>query len=341
VANFLSYTIGANNTPAAFNNSLIHRSVPGFIIQGGGYYVLNNSLTAIPLDRDYNPASTAHPNGNPLLGEPGISNTRGTIAMALSSGPDSATDSWFFNEVDNSSTLDGTNDGGPFTVFGAVANTSSLAIMDEISSVPVFSPPDDSPFISPADYEADPTPGGPSPDDFAFGRIPLLNYTLGDDANPNPVSVSNLVLVNSITTLTVQDFATWQSANFQGLPAGSSVPSAMPQNDGVPNLLKYFCGVNPNHPITTADRAKLPTVGQTTFGGTTYVTLTYHQSSQQIGVTMNVQTSPDLQTWTTLATPTIIQTGTDSTTTPPDPIYQVQVPVSGTHQFIRLSVSQP
>jgi hypothetical protein len=51
------------------------------------------------------------------------------------------------------------------------------------------------------------------------------------------------------------------------------------------------------------------------------------------------QTSPDLQAWTTLTAPALIQTGSDLNTG--DPIMQAQVPVSGTTQFIRLNVTSP
>jgi hypothetical protein len=89
--------------------------------------------------------------------------------------------------------------------------------------------------------------------------------------------------------------------------------------------------------MNAAARANLPTVGTTTISGSKYMTLTYHQHNALVGVTVNVQTSPDLQTWTTLTNPVFVQTGTDSNG---DPIMQVQVASSGTAQFIRLNVSQ-
>ena len=159
VANFLTYV-----DSGAYTNALIHRSVPSFVIQGGGYDIVNNSIGAIPAN-------------SPVVGEHVVSNTLGTLAMALSTGPNSATNQWFFNEVDNSSLLDGTNDGGPFTAFGVVANSASLAVMDQIASVTPFDAS---------------TALGSS----VFNEIPLQNY------NPkNPIELSNLVVVNSITRL--------------------------------------------------------------------------------------------------------------------------------------------
>jgi hypothetical protein len=104
-------------------------------------------------------------------------------------------------------------------------------------------------------------------------------------------------------------------------------------------LLKYLCDINPTGAMSAADRVKLPTVGTTSIGGSPYLTLTYHQYTALIGVTVNVQTSPDLKTWTTLTNPAFVQTGTDSSTG--DPILQIQVAETGTKEFIRLNVTQP
>ena len=67
--------------------------------------------------------------------EPGISNLRGTIAMAkLPGDPDSATNQWFFNLSDNSENLD--NQNGGFTVFGEVLDTMSLNLVDGLAARP-------------------------------------------------------------------------------------------------------------------------------------------------------------------------------------------------------------
>ncbi len=84
VANFLSYA-----NAGSYNNSFIHRSAPGFVIQGGGYDVANDQIYTITENA-------------PVAGEHSVANTRGTLAYALSTGPDSGTDQWFFNLADNS-----------------------------------------------------------------------------------------------------------------------------------------------------------------------------------------------------------------------------------------------
>jgi len=110
-------------------------------------------------------------------------------------------------------------------------------------------------------------------------------------------------------------------------------------NDGIPNLFKYLYNINPTRPMTAADRAALPVLATTSISGTQYLTLTYRQYALKTGITVNLQTSTDLQTWTTVANPIITQTGTDPNTG--DPIIQFQVPVTGTREFLRLNVTCP
>lgn len=120
VANFLNYV-----NSGRFNGTVIHRSVPNFIIQGGWltFDQTNNSLNPITTDAT-------------IQNEFNLSNTRGTIAMAKQEGnPDSASSQWFINLADNSSNLDGQN--GGFTVFGEVVG-DGMTIVDSIASLPTF-----------------------------------------------------------------------------------------------------------------------------------------------------------------------------------------------------------
>lgn len=165
VANFLSYV-----NSGAFNNSFIHRSVPGFIFQGGGYQWVSNAPVAITTN-----AAVAN--------EYKVPNTRGTLAMALlSNSPNSATSEWFFNEVDNSAMLD-TSANGPFTVIGQVADAASLAVMDQIAAVPIFN-------FTGSSY--DPNSTG------AFASWPLVNFS-----GTASVATANLVLITSISQAAV------------------------------------------------------------------------------------------------------------------------------------------
>lgn len=157
VANFLNYV-----NQGAYTNSIVHRSVPGFVWQAGGF-----QLSSTP-----NIQQTAA--NSPVENEFGASNVRGTIAMAkLGSDPNSATSQFFFNESDaNAANLDKQN--GGFTVFGKVVGQSGLAVMDAVSSVSVPSP---GPYASPLD------------------SIPLVGYKSGSAVQPE-----NLVLIKDVTT---------------------------------------------------------------------------------------------------------------------------------------------
>ena len=125
VANFQDY-VDAN----AYRDSIIHRSIPGFVIQGGGF---------APTDLvETNPIDENDPVTNEFSSN--RSNTRGTIAMAkLGGDPDSATNQWFFNLEDNSNNLD--NQNGGFTVFGQVLGQSDLDIIDAIAALETISIP--------------------------------------------------------------------------------------------------------------------------------------------------------------------------------------------------------
>jgi hypothetical protein len=134
-------------------------------------------------------------------------------------------------------------------------------------------------------------------------------------------------------------FSEWAAAAFNSQAPTIGGPDDDPQEDGVSNLLKYLFDIDPTASMTAPDRAALPVVGTMTVGKTSYLTLTYRENPTTTGITVNVQTSPDLQVWTTVTSPTIIQTGTDSTTG--DPILQVSVLATTSEEFIRLNVTMP
>jgi cyclophilin family peptidyl-prolyl cis-trans isomerase len=121
VANFLNYV-----NRGAFDGTFIHRSVPGFIVQGGGFAFdpVTGTASHIPTD----PA---------VVNEFKISNTRGTVAMAkVGNDPNSATSEWFVNLADNAANLD--NQNGGFTVFGTV-DDAGMAVVDAIAALPTSS----------------------------------------------------------------------------------------------------------------------------------------------------------------------------------------------------------
>jgi len=113
VANFMSYV-----ESGSYDGTIVHRNVPDFVIQGGGY---DEELERITTDA-------------PILNEFATSNTRGTIAMAKTSDPDSATNQWFINIADNTF-LDSPSNSGGFTVFGEILG-DGMDVVDLINQLP-------------------------------------------------------------------------------------------------------------------------------------------------------------------------------------------------------------
>lgn len=114
VANFLRYV-----DDGSYAGSLFHRLIPGFVVQGGGF------------DTDFAPL----PSYAPVVNESGngLSNLSGTIAMARTQDPDSATRQFYINLSDNPA-LDAGRQAG-YTVFGrVVAGEEVLARMAAVST---------------------------------------------------------------------------------------------------------------------------------------------------------------------------------------------------------------
>lgn len=133
VANFLSY-VERGTDPSYYANTLFHRSLNGSnvatkVIQGGAFTTVEDSLT-----------NTAKPGaGGTIPMEStlvtGLSNTRGTISMARTSDPNSATSQFFFNVSDNSSFYDATNTDPGYAVFGQVVTEGSLETLDLLNGI--------------------------------------------------------------------------------------------------------------------------------------------------------------------------------------------------------------
>lgn len=126
VANFYKYVAAG-----FYTKTLIHRVDRDFVVQGGGY--TSGMVVKQPL---YAPIKLESNNG--------LSNLRGTIAMARRSDADSATSQFFFNVADNTS-LDYQNASNPgYAVFGRII--SGLNTLDAINVVPTYT-------YSPTDIE--------------------------------------------------------------------------------------------------------------------------------------------------------------------------------------------
>jgi ELWxxDGT repeat protein/VCBS repeat-containing protein len=122
VANFLNYVNDGD-----YMNSFFHRSVKDFVIQAGGFTTSSPTFTNTS-------QFTAVPTDPKIQNEPGISNLRGTIAMAkLGGDPNSATSQFFINLSDNNKFLDLAANNA-FTVFGKIL---SMTTVDKIANLPI------------------------------------------------------------------------------------------------------------------------------------------------------------------------------------------------------------
>lgn len=124
VANFLKY---AND--GFYKDTLFHRVVSDFVIQGGGL-TRNGAGALVEKAPTYAPITLESNNG--------LSNARGTIAMARTDVANSATSQFYVNVVDNTSlNYPGQDKKGGYAVFGMV--TAGMEVVDAIKVVAVGS----------------------------------------------------------------------------------------------------------------------------------------------------------------------------------------------------------
>jgi len=153
VENFLQYVDEQHYT-----TSVIHRVAPDFVVQGGGFTFEGDW----PLTRLVTNAA--------VINEPVYSNVKGTIAMAKSADPNSATDQWFFNLADNASNLDLQNEG--FTVFGQVIG-DGMATIEKIAKLNLCNN------------------GG-------LTGIPMIDYSSQNCSEQSTPGIENFVVINQV-----------------------------------------------------------------------------------------------------------------------------------------------
>ena len=117
VANFVQYVKAGQ-----YNGTVFHRVIDGFMVQGGG---MTPDLQEKPVRAPIK-----------LEAKNGLSNVRGSVAMARTGIPDSATAQFFIN-LDDNLRLDAANaaDGNGYAVFGQVIE--GMDVVDKIKTVPV------------------------------------------------------------------------------------------------------------------------------------------------------------------------------------------------------------
>ncbi len=295
VANFKAYV-----NSGRFTDNFFHRSVPGFVIQSGGFrFVGPNTYDVVPTYA-------------PVLNEPGLSNVRGTIAMAKVGGdPNSATSGWFINLADNSANLDSQN--GGFTVFGRVVG-SGMTVVDEISAIPRYNATSAHPdwstlpltagvltranFIESSASEISALSYGVTVANSVLVTAVITNGSLQltpatDQSGTTTVTVTATDLDGashpSTFTVTVLDtLAAWSGAYTFAQPVDSGA-EADPDADGLANLLEFAFGGEPLQALSVAGAPRPEQTGGVTF---------YHRT--QAALDYEVFTSTDLQTWSRL-----------------------------------------
>ena len=113
-SNFLAYV-----NKGHYNNTVFHRVIDGFMIQGGGFTAdMVQKPTKAPI---------------PLEAKNGLKNDTYTIAMARTGNPDSATSQFFINVKDNAMLNAPSPDGHGYAVFGKVVEGTQ--VVDKIKAV--------------------------------------------------------------------------------------------------------------------------------------------------------------------------------------------------------------
>ncbi len=170
VSNFTAYANRGDYTGTVIHRSTTYNPATIQIVQGGGFFVANNTF---PNDI---PAQA------PIVLETNRSNVRGTIAMARTPLPDSATSQWFFNLADNIGLNPGTQTGG-YAVFGDVLG-QGMNVLDRIGSAEVFDAR---------------TQLGP-----AFGELPLIasnSLIIFSDIHVKSFAITNITRTGNTTEL--------------------------------------------------------------------------------------------------------------------------------------------
>lgn len=307
VANFMGYVNRGD-----YVNTVFHRSIAGFISQGGAFRT-GTGLSAF----------TAVPTQSPVTNEPGISNIRGTVALAKLGGqPSSGTNQFFVNLANNGPNLDSQN--GGFTAFGRVT-APGMAVADALAALPTgdYSVTVDGTSNSFEDFPVNAASAPPSMDNTLVVKInsvtPLavLTYSVAGNSNPSVVTAeivngelsltpvapgTSSVLVRatdlegrfvetSVAVTVNNSLSSWAQA--ENLPPGQDGPEDDPDMDGRTNLLEYALMTAG----AVADGAAQPVVGSTLDGADIKATITF-KVRKLAGVTYTVRTSGNLTGWT-------------------------------------------
>jgi cyclophilin family peptidyl-prolyl cis-trans isomerase len=227
VQNFIRYV-----QSGAYQDGFVHRLIPGFVAQGGGFTITNRNAT--------NAAIASVSTFPPITNEFGVgrrfSNIYGTIAMAkLGGDTNSASSQWFFN-LANNTFLDAPDTNNFFVVFGYVVRGTN--ILDTFNKFQVYTgsqtsnlvlhkfylPPfDDLPFLYPVlDFT-----------NFVFLDVSLLQVQVQPASNGGKqISWNSAASMTNVVEFTTNLPPSWQTlvrTNGTGARMAVMDPNALPQ----------------------------------------------------------------------------------------------------------------
>ncbi|RYD37159.1 MAG: hypothetical protein EOP86_04130 [Verrucomicrobiaceae bacterium] len=348
VENFLGYVSRGD-----FANTMFHRSVKNFIVQGGAFRA-DTTASAVATQAS-------------VVNEPEITNTRGTVAMAKLGGePDSATNQFFINLSNNGANLDSQNEG--FTVFARVAG-NGMAVADAIAALPLKSYAAVNGALTDTPVRADPPPAvydssllvrissATSLDPLSFTAVSGAPAIVDCAVNGRNLILTPVSIGETLITVTAKDldeqtvqtiipvkvnetdtFSAW--ATRQNFPSSAAAEAgADPDGDGLANLVEFALGFGPMESNAAGGPILSPGGG----GGSPALSFNLRQNIT--GITVALQTAADpAGTWTDQwkstdgfthpwITGTAV-TGDAVTITAKNPA------PSGPREFMRLKVSQ-
>ena len=326
-ANFLNYVNDGD-----YDSSLLHRSEPGFVLQGGSY-TYDTTTSAIGIV----------PRDPPVPNEPGISNSAATVSIPKRANePNGGSSGFFINMGENGPQLDGQN--GGFTVFGRVTRSTfpvaqifqssnnftiwdfSIFLGGDFDTVPVFNSytdpppplPDETTYIILQSAFLTPLSAFDAGDDTTLGYgllgntdTSLVNAILSGDVlelffAPDTTgsalvttgaidSVGNVV-GNRIPVIITDTYARWRAANFSGPDLTNdavSGPLADPNGDGVTNL-ELFASKRDATPDSVPSSAQF--IDFKDPGGDRFARFEVTRRVN-VPVTFSVEKSTDLKSW--------------------------------------------
>ena len=305
-ANFKAYMNDGD-----WNGSIVHRAIPGFIVQAGGYAPgEGDDFVSVPDDPPViNEYSDLRPNAC------------ATLSMAKLGGqPDSATSEWFVNLGDNAQNLDYQN--GGFTSFARVLGNGmevlqaiaglpqgtfavSVDGMDRIfSDWPLLQTSDNSPLHSELVMIEKIAPVPPMTFELVSNSRPavatafisgsLLALTHGEETGKTTVTVAATDLdgartSHSFTVSTNESYASWAEN------LGAGMPGSDDDGGGLVNAQEFAFGSNPSNGAD--DRSRLPAYVRINDGENSRGAMEFYHRKSAPELEVRIEATGDLKTW--------------------------------------------